>query len=108
MNITAKRAAEQRLLSEMIALYCRKRHRPPAGLLCPACAGLLDYAVQRSALCPRMESKTFCSACPKPCYRPAMRQAMRTVMRWAGPRMLLKHPVLSARHIKLTLQNKKR
>lgn len=104
-----KRLREQRLIAEMIALYCRKRHTPgsPAcgegavqaqPALCPACAELVAYAQRRSERCPRMAEKTFCSACPHPCYAPAMRERVREVMRYAGPRMLMRHPVMTIRH----------
>ncbi len=33
------------------------------------------------------------------CYRPEMRQRVRDVMIFAGPRMLLRHPVLALLHL---------
>ena len=36
-NLDKKRADEKLLVSEMIALYCRKQHKTPKGQLCPAC-----------------------------------------------------------------------
>jgi hypothetical protein len=33
------------------------------------------------------------------CYRPEMRQRVREVMRFAGPKMLLRHPLLAVRHL---------
>lgn len=102
-----KRADEKKLVSEMIALYCRKQHHSPRGTLCPDCAALHDYALARIDRCPFMETKTFCSACKVHCYQPAMREKIRAVMRWAGPRMLPRHPVLSIQHLAVTLQSKK-
>ncbi|MDR2525428.1 MAG: nitrous oxide-stimulated promoter family protein, partial [Oscillospiraceae bacterium] len=32
------------------------------------------------------------------CYRADMREKIRAVMRYAGPRMLLHHPVMAIRH----------
>jgi len=37
-----------------------------------------------------------------------MRQQMRAVMRYAGPRMLLSHPIPVLRHIAETLRRKRR
>ena len=37
--------------------------------------------------------------CPVHCYRPGMREAVREVMRYAGPRMVVRHPVLALRHL---------
>ena len=41
------------------------------------------------------------------CYKPAMREQIRAVMRWAGPRMLPVHPVLSVKHVAVTLKAKR-
>ena len=100
-----KRQQEQELVTEMIALYCRKRHHDPSGL-CPDCRALAAYARDRSLHCPRMEEKSFCSTCPSPCYRPDMRDRIRTVMRFSGPRMLFHHPSVAIRHLFITLQAK--
>ena len=106
-DLAKKRAEEQLLVSEMIALYCRRQHRTPKGSLCPECQELRDYALARIDHCPFMETKTFCSACKVHCYKPAMREQIRTVMRWAGPRMLPVHPVLSIRHVIVTIRAKR-
>lgn len=92
------------LVSEMIALYCRKQHYTLRGSLCPECQQLHDYALARIEHCPFMETKTFCSACKVHCYQPEMREKIRTVMRWAGPRMLPVHPVLSIKHVIVTMK----
>ena len=63
-DLAKKRSDEKMLVSEMIALYCRKQH----------------------------------------CYQPEMREKIRTVMRWAGPRMLPVHPVLSIKHVIVTMK----
>jgi hypothetical protein len=49
--------------------------------------------------CPFQEDKTTCAKCPVPCYKPTMRLRIRQVMRYAGPRMLVKHPALAAWHL---------
>ena len=85
----------------------RRQHKTPKGSLCPECRQLHDYALTRIDKCPFMETKTFCSACRVHCYQPAMREKIRTVMRWAGPRMLPVHPVLSIRHVAVTLRSKR-
>ena len=93
-----KREWEQKMVSQMIALYCRKKHRRGHGL-CESCAKLEEYARQRSARCPVMETKTFCSSCKVHCYKPEMREKIREVMRFSGPRMMLYHPLTAMRHI---------
>ena len=94
-TVAEKRDGEKLLVSEMIALYCRKNHHMAKGCLCPQCQALHDYALQRIERCPFMETKTFCSACKVHCYKPEMREQIRVVMRWSGPRMLFVHPVLA-------------
>ena len=84
-----------------------RRRATPKGQLCPACQELQDYALARIDKCPFMETKTFCSACKVHCYKPAMREQIRAVMRWAGPRMLPVHPVLSVKHVAVTLKAKR-
>ena len=78
-NLDKKRADEKLLVSEMIALYCRKQHDTPKGTLCPECRQLHDYALARIEKCPFMETKTFCSACKVHCYKPEMREKIRAV-----------------------------
>ena len=107
MNTEAKRLREKQTVSEMIALYCKKRHHVRRGL-CPACAALEQYARQRSDHCPFMETKTFCSNCRVHCYKPEMREKIREVMRFSGPRMLFHHPVMAVRHVIESKKEKRR
>lgn len=107
MNVKAKREREKRMVSQMIALYCKKKHRTK-GVLCPDCAALDAYARLRSEKCPFMETKTFCSNCRVHCYKADMREKIREVMRFSGPRMLFSHPVAAVRHVIETKKEKKR
>ena len=103
----SKREREKQIVSEMIRLYCRKRHGTRAGL-CPECAELDAYARTRSDRCPFMEPKTFCSNCKVHCYKPEMREKIREVMRFSGPRMLFHHPVMAVRHVIESKREQKR
>ena len=67
--------------------------------LCGECRELEQYAMKRLDCCPYGEEKPTCAKCPIHCYRPEMRQRVREVMRWAGPRMMWRHPVLAVRHL---------
>ncbi len=100
---------EQNTLEKMIGIYCCDHHRrtpSPGGRgkgegerLCVECEILLSYAHQRLNRCPYAEDKPPCSKCETHCYKPEMRDRMREVMRYAGPRMLKKHPILAVRHL---------
>lgn len=82
----------------MMRIYCEDHHNPDEGL-CPDCEELLAYAFQRLAICPFQEQKPACNRCEVHCYSAKQRERVKAVMRYAGPRMLLCHPVLSIRHI---------
>jgi len=43
--------------------------------------------------------RLYCKKCPIHCYKPDMRVKMRAVMRWAGPRMVLYHPIEAIKHL---------
>ncbi len=90
-------ARELRTVAAMIECYCEGHHATQAAL-CPECQGLLDYAALRLERCRFGAEKPVCAKCPVHCYQPARREQVRTVMRYAGPRMLWRHPVLSLRH----------
>lgn len=88
---------EWQTLQAMVACYCRAHHDSGAGL-CKECQGLLDYAARRLARCPFQVHKPTCARCPIHCYQGPWREAVRAVMRYAGPRMLWRHPLLTLQH----------
>lgn len=106
MNTEKKRQRERQMVTEMIRLYCRKKHGGRE--LCPDCAALAEYARQRSDKCPFMAEKTFCANCRVHCYKPEMREKIREVMRFSGPRMIYTHPVAAVRHVIDTKREKRR
>ena len=108
MDTERKRAMEVDVMMEMIALYCHGHSHahcvqeyPAEGLpaLCPDCRRLLRYARERIIRCPRMDVKSFCSACPVHCYSMDMRAHIREVMRYSGLRMLLHRPLMTLHHM---------
>ncbi|BCI61550.1 nitrous oxide-stimulated promoter family protein [Solibaculum mannosilyticum] len=106
-TVEDKREREKVLVSQMIAIYCRKKHHSK-GELCPECAKLDAYARNKSDRCPFMESKTFCSNCKVHCYQPEMREKIREVMRFSGPRMMFHHPIVAVRHVIESNKEKRR
>jgi len=90
---------EYQTIEAMVALSCRARHGTEKGRLCAACQELLIYTKSRLDKCPYQEQKPVCGRCPIHCYKPDMRERIRDVMRYAGPRMLRRHPFLAIRHL---------
>ncbi len=89
---------EKETIRKMARIYCKAHHQTKEEL-CEECRALLSYALERIDKCPYQEGKPVCSACPIHCYTPAMREKIRQVMRYAGPRMLLRHPILAVLHL---------
>lgn len=102
----SKRIQEEKaVVEQMIRLYCRRREGHER--LCPQCEELLLYAHSRLDRCRFGANKPTCQQCPVHCYRPQMKERIREVMRWAGPRMLLYHPLAALRHLLRELRHPK-
>ncbi len=89
---------EARTIEAMIYIYCHGRHETQSGL-CEECDELLNYARQRLHKCPFGTDKPTCANCKVHCYQTVMRDRIRVVMRYAGPRMLTRHPILTVYHL---------
>ncbi|MHB8864804.1 MAG: nitrous oxide-stimulated promoter family protein [Pirellulaceae bacterium] len=92
------RKRETTTIRAMIGIYCDDHHQTH-GTLCVDCEALFEYAQARLGKCPFGDDKPVCADCTIHCYKPAMRERVRQVMRYAGPRMMLRHPVLAAAHL---------
>lgn len=92
-------ARERDTIEKMTFLFCSQVHGSARGTLCSDCQSLIDYAEERLKKCPFQENKSTCAKCTVHCYKPAMRERVRQMMRYAGPRMLLHHPVLAVIHL---------
>ena len=93
----SRRAREAKTLDAMIRMHCMHHHG--SGPLCTECEALSGYARRRLERCVFGDAKPTCANCVVHCYRGDMRERVREVMRWAGPRMLLRHPVLAVWHL---------
>ena len=94
----ARRAREIATIAAMVGMYCRGHHSEAAVQPCAECAALLAYASRRTERCVFGDAKPTCANCQVHCYTNTMRERVKAVMRWAGPRMLLRHPLLALRH----------
>jgi len=89
---------EKETLLRMIKIFCNRHHRSDDEL-CGDCRDLSEYAMKCLSLCPFGARKPVCGRCPINCFRNDMYAKLITVMRYAGPRMLYKHPVLAVTHL---------
>lgn len=99
---TPRLQREYRTIEGMLQIWCANHHdggAPCRDGLCTECADLLAYAGQRLANCPYGEAKPTCAKCPVHCYGRTPREQVRAVMRYAGPRMLWRHPWRTLLHV---------
>lgn len=96
--MSGKRISREKLtIKKMIDLYQAKC--PQASAEPEHYEALFAYAQKRLDKCVFGEEKPACKQCPVHCYQPAKREEMKQIMRWAGPRMLWRHPILTVRHL---------
>jgi hypothetical protein len=113
-------AREWNTVSTMVGIYCRDHHRERAAregmvemgrgkmethgrdaratTLCAECKAFLAYANTRLERCRFGLEKPTCAKCPVHCYQRDRREQVRVIMRYAGPRMVWEHPIMSLRH----------
>ena len=93
----ARLAREWQTMTAMVRIYCRDHHHGAEGL-CAECEQFLSYANARLERCRFGVEKPTCAKCPVHCYQRDRREQVRVIMRYAGPRMMWKHPLMSLRH----------
>ncbi len=92
------RGLELETIEAMFRIYCRDHHASD-GFTCDECAPLLDYATRRLVRCVFGASKPTCANCTVHCYTETMRVRIKDIMRYAGPRMMWRHPLLAINHV---------
>jgi predicted amidophosphoribosyltransferase len=103
-NEAARIVREKQTVTQMVDIFCRAHH-DTTDPLCPECQQLLDYAICRLDRCPFGERKPTCAKCPIHCYKPALRDRIRVVMKYAGPRMMWRHPASALGHLLDKIRN---
>ncbi len=99
MNIEKRHLARERLtMAKMIGIYCSAHHNSFDGQLCESCQDFSNYVEVRLQKCPYGDDKPTCANCPVHCYKPDRRAQAKEIMRYAGPRMLFRHPLLTITH----------
>jgi hypothetical protein len=98
---------EKLTIRSMIQIYCHGRRHATSGI-CSECEKLLHYATGRIDSCPYQSSgKPACGLCKTNCFSSEMYGRFQTIMRYAGPRMMMRHPILSMAHFFDAVRGKK-
>ncbi len=82
----------------MTEIFCHAHHDTKEGM-CPECEDFYLYAVKRLACCPFGEKKPVCGSCKIHCFGKGYKEKAKEIMAFSGPRLILKHPYLSFRHL---------
>ena len=98
MKLSNRIEREKRTVGIMVKMYCDNNHEK-VGAICSECNELTEFANDRINRCIFQNDKPVCSECKIHCYRPEMREKIKTVMRYAGPRMIFRHPIIGIRHL---------
>lgn len=95
-----KLGVEFKTIQAMVSIYCQSHHQvSDKTQLCMQCTEFIAYANEKLDRCPYGQNKPTCNKCPIHCYKSEQRQQAKTIMRYAGPRMLTKHPILAIKHL---------
>ena len=95
---------EKLTIRHMIGISCRGNRHAASGI-CADCSAILTYAQERIERCPYHEStKPACGLCRTNCFTADMHRQFARIMRYAGPRMLLYHPILTMAHLRDALR----
>ncbi|WP_094752093.1 nitrous oxide-stimulated promoter family protein [Psychromonas sp. CD1] len=96
-NLSGKLGVEFKTIHAMVNIYCQHEHRTKK--ICEHCQTFLSYANKKLDRCPYGQIKPICSKCPIHCYKKKQREQAQVIMRYAGPKMLLWHPLLAFKHL---------
>ena len=96
---------EEKTIYAMHKLYCKDNHGDDD--LCDSCHEIYNYSIKRIEACHFQPDKPACSHCPVHCYKADMREKVRDIMRYAGPRMIYRHPFFAVMHILTVIRSKR-
>ena len=90
---------EYRTMHCMVQIYCADHHATAGGALCGECGEFLGLRAAPAREVPVRRRKAGLRQVPDPLLQAAQREQARSIMRYAGPRMVLRHPWLSLTHM---------
>lgn len=88
-------------------IYCSAHHdgEKDAAGLCPSCREAVDATIARVEACP-FGHEGNCQDCTVHCQRGEAQQRIREIMAYSAPRMLLRHPAMTARYLAKKLKRR--
>ena len=101
-TVTKHQKKDIRMIGRFVQVYCTCRHGAvgrsrfplPAGLgelrICPDCALIMEYAVNKRLNCPLEKEKPSCKHCQIHCYATVERKKIREIMAYSGRRMIMR------------------
>lgn len=86
-----------RTLQAIGSIYCAAHHvdapKNPHGM-CAECAATIAFTHDRASNCPNGHTGN-CADCAIKCNRGEQQQRIKAIMKYAAPRMLFKHPLMT-------------
>lgn len=89
------------------AIYCRGNHDAAArgdDAMCAWCREAIEDTLERALACPHGH-KHNCEDCETHCQRGEAQQNIKVIMRYAAPRMVVRHPVMTFGYLRKKLKS---
>ena len=100
---------DRRTLEAMARIYCRAHHdgEQDAAGLCPTCRETVDATLARTVACP-FGHELNCQDCEIHCQHGDAQARIKEIMAYAAPRMLLRHPLMTAEYLRKKLNSRRK
>lgn len=95
--------SEDKTLYAMAKIYCDHEHpqvEKNAHGICVDCEELVAFTLERTAACPYGHERN-CEDCDIKCQRGSKQEGIKKLMRYAAPRMLFRHPIMTFDYLRL-------
>ena len=102
-------ARDRKVLEAMGRIFCKAHHsgeKDPCAL-CSLCHEIVEVTLVRTASCPYGHEGN-CQDCAIHCQRGEAQERIREIMRYAAPRMVLRHPLMTMEYLRRKAAKRKR
>ena len=92
---------DRKTLETIGRIYCDAHHEGPkdASRLCPMCRETVNATLARTQACP-FDHTGNCQDCTVHCQRGEAQERIREMMRYSAPRMVFRHPLMTADYLR--------